>query len=71
MLVWYTQKREKKIHIIASRRQIETEIMGGGYVNNWSTENLRKYTKKGKIIFVEITVVLGKVVMKLKENKIF
>ena len=46
----YSKKRKKKIHIIASRRQIETEIMGGGYVNNWSTEKLRKYTKKGKII---------------------
>ena len=60
----YSKKRKKKIHIIASRRQIETEIMGGGYVNNWSTENLRRYTKKGRIILCRDQVVLGKVAMK-------
>jgi len=40
--------------LIASRRQIEAEDFGGGYVNNWSTERFSKYVKerdrKGKII---------------------
>ena len=25
--------------LIASRRQIDDELFGGGYVNNWTTEN--------------------------------
>ena len=29
--------------LIASRRQIDSEKMGGGYVNNWSTEEFAKY----------------------------
>ncbi|MBA3035768.1 MAG: tagatose-6-phosphate kinase [Desulfobacterium sp.] len=40
--------------IIASRRQIEAEDFGGGYVNNWSTERFAEYViehdQKGKII---------------------
>ena len=40
--------------LIASRRQIDTKIFGGGYVNNWSTEQFSKYvskkTKKKNII---------------------
>jgi fructose/tagatose bisphosphate aldolase len=31
--------------LIASRRQIESEELGGGYVNNWSTEEFSKYVK--------------------------
>ena len=29
--------------LIASRRQIESKKLGGGYVNNWSTEEFSKY----------------------------
>ena len=29
--------------LIASRRQIDSEHHGGGYVNNWTTENFSKY----------------------------
>ncbi len=29
--------------LIASRRQIESKELGGGYVNNWSTEEFSKY----------------------------
>ena len=29
--------------LIASRRQIDSEQMGGGYVNNWSTEEFARY----------------------------
>jgi D-tagatose-1,6-bisphosphate aldolase subunit GatZ/KbaZ-like len=40
--------------LIASRRQIEMEALGGGYVNNWSTERFAEYVtdadKRGKVI---------------------
>ena len=32
--------------IIASRRQIEASELGGGYVNNWSTDVYSKYVGK-------------------------
>ncbi len=32
--------------LIASRRQIDSKQMGGGYVNNWTTENFSNYVKK-------------------------
>jgi hypothetical protein len=45
---------EIPIMMIASRRQIDSEDFGGGYVNNWSTERFAEYVidrdKKGKII---------------------
>lgn len=45
---------EVPIMMIASRRQIDSEDFGGGYVNNWSTERFADYVtdqdKKGKII---------------------
>ena len=31
--------------LIASRRQIDSKYFGGGYVNNWSTEEFSKYVK--------------------------
>ena len=31
--------------LIASRRQIDSEDMGGGYVNNWSTEEFSSYVR--------------------------
>lgn len=40
--------------LIASRRQIDSEKFGGGYVNNWTTEEFSKYVlernKKGNIM---------------------
>lgn len=40
--------------LIASRRQIDSEEFGGGYVNNWTTEEYARYVgdkdKKGKIL---------------------
>ena len=33
------------IQLIASRRQIDSEIHGRGYVNNWSTEEFSNYVK--------------------------
>lgn len=44
---------ELPIMLIASRRQIDSEEFGGGYVNNWTTEQFAKYVidqdKRGKI----------------------
>ena len=46
-------KYEIPLFLIASRRQIECDELGGGYVNNWSTELFSSYVnkkdKKGKI----------------------
>lgn len=40
--------------LVASRRQIECAAMGGGYVNNWTTEEYAAYVidsdKKGKVV---------------------
>jgi len=45
---------EVPIMLIASRRQIDSEEFGGGYVNNWTTEEFARYVtdhdKKGKIV---------------------
>ncbi|MFZ2412258.1 MAG: class II D-tagatose-bisphosphate aldolase, non-catalytic subunit, partial [Candidatus Methanoperedens sp.] len=45
---------EIPLMLIASRRQIEADDLGGGYVNNWSTERFCEYVierdLKGKII---------------------
>ena len=34
------------IILIASRRQIDAESFGGGYVNKWTTEKFSQYVKK-------------------------
>jgi tagatose-1,6-bisphosphate aldolase non-catalytic subunit AgaZ/GatZ len=45
---------EIPILLIASRRQIDSEAFGGGYVNNWTTTEFADYVidhdKKGKIL---------------------
>lgn len=42
------------ILLIASRRQIDSEEFGGGYVNNWTTDEFARYVtdkdKKGKVL---------------------
>lgn len=47
-------QHETFLMLIASRRQIDSEAFGGGYVNNWTTEQFANYVidrdKKGKII---------------------
>jgi tagatose-1,6-bisphosphate aldolase non-catalytic subunit AgaZ/GatZ len=44
---------ETPLLLIASRRQIDSEEFGGGYVNNWTTQEFAKYVidrdQKGKI----------------------
>lgn len=45
---------EVPILMIASRRQIDSKEFGGGYVNNWVTEDFARYVtdrdKKGKVL---------------------
>ena len=45
---------EVPLLLIASRRQIDSEEFGGGYVNNWTTQQFAKYVidldQKGKIL---------------------
>lgn len=47
-------EHETPVMLIASRRQVECSEMGGGYVNNWSTEKFAEYVtrhdKKGQVI---------------------
>ncbi len=47
-------EHEIPLMLIASRRQIDSEDFGGGYVNNWTTEEFARYVtekdKKGKIL---------------------
>jgi len=47
-------EHEVPILLIASRRQIDSEEFGGGYVNNWTTADFARYVverdKKGKIL---------------------
>lgn len=49
-----SNEHEIPIMLIASRRQIEADTFGGGYVNNWTTEAFADYVinqdKKGKLI---------------------
>tara|TARA_B110000967_G_scaffold207737_1_gene257859 strand:+ start:2246 stop:3415 length:1170 start_codon:yes stop_codon:yes gene_type:complete len=41
-----SNKNKVPIMLIASRRQIECKELGGGYCNNWTTEEFSKYVKK-------------------------
>lgn len=41
-----SDKHNIPIMLIASRRQIESQIYGGGYVNNWTTNDFSKYVKR-------------------------
>ncbi len=47
-------EQEIPLLLIASRRQIDSEEFGGGYVNNWTTDEFARYVidrdKKGKIL---------------------
>ena len=41
-----SNKYNVPIFLIASRRQIDSEFFGGGYVNNWNTKEFAKFVKK-------------------------
>ena len=49
-----SNEHEVPILLIASRRQIDSKEFGGGYVNNWTTEEFARYVidhdKKGKLL---------------------
>ena len=53
-IIEFSNERNFPMMLIASRRQIESNKLGSGYVNNWSTEQFSKYVfkkdKKKKII---------------------
>tara|TARA_B100000795_G_C22806597_1_gene445327 strand:- start:1552 stop:2694 length:1143 start_codon:yes stop_codon:yes gene_type:complete len=42
-------EKDIPLMMIASRRQIDCAYFGGGYVNNWSTEDYSSYVKKNDI----------------------
>jgi len=41
-----SEESQKPIFLIASRNQIDAEFIGGGYVNNWTTEEFAQYVLK-------------------------
>lgn len=49
-------EHEVPLMLIASRRQVDSGMFGGGYVNNWTTEQFAQYVidrdKKGKVFLV-------------------
>lgn len=45
---YFSKKNKKKIMLICSRNQIETEKLGGGYVNNFSTSEFANFVKSKK-----------------------
>ena len=51
----FSKRYKKYITIVCSRNQIESEKLGGGYVNNFTTENFSKYIKKldNKYLLIE------------------
>jgi D-tagatose-1,6-bisphosphate aldolase subunit GatZ/KbaZ len=44
----FAKLSKKKIMLICSRNQIETDKLGGGYVNNFNTKSFSDYIKKKK-----------------------
>ena len=42
-LNFFSKKYKKKIMLISSRNQIESDKLGGGYVNNFSTEQFANF----------------------------
>ena len=49
-LNYFSKKYKKKIMLICSRNQIESDKLGGGYVNNFSTSEFASFVKRKKII---------------------
>jgi len=47
-LNFFSKKYNKKIMLICSRNQIESDKLGGGYVNNFSTNEFANFIKKKK-----------------------
>lgn len=51
-LNFFSKKHKKKLMLICSRNQIECKKLGGGYVNNFSTETFSSYIKAKKNEFL-------------------
>ena len=51
-LNYFSKKYQKKIMLICSRNQVETDKLGGGYVNNFSTSQFSKFVKRKKKRFI-------------------
>ena len=49
MTIELANKFDVPLMMIASRRQIESKDLGGGYVNNWSTEDFADYVSQKDI----------------------
>lgn len=49
---YFSKKYKKKIMLICSRNQIESEKLGGGYVNNFSTAEFANFIRKKKNNFL-------------------
>ena len=47
-LNYFSKKYKKKIMLICSRNQIESDKLGGGYVNNFSTSEFASFVKRKK-----------------------
>ena len=47
-LNYFSKKYKKKIMLICSRNQIESDLLGKGYVNNFSTSKFANYVKAKK-----------------------
>ena len=47
-LNFFSKKYKKKIMLISSRNQIESDKLGGGYVNNFSTKQFANFVKSKK-----------------------
>ena len=43
VVIELANKHDIPLMLIASRRQVESQELGGGYVNNWTTEEFAKY----------------------------
>jgi hypothetical protein len=50
----FSKKHKKYIYLICSKNQIESKKLGGGYVNNFSTESFAKYIKKLNNSFIKL-----------------
>ena len=45
-LDYFSNKKNTKIMLICSRNQVDSKILGGGYVNNFSTRTFSEFVKK-------------------------
>ena len=49
VVIELANKHDIPLMLIASRRQVESQELGGGYVNNWTTEEFAEYVHKNDV----------------------